>query len=87
MATGRIKIEVDTEEAGKWLSSVLWHKSADELPNPFVSVLVYVPDEAPLPTVHEGYVDNDGGWHLVYCGYQTTVDVTYWMNMPNPPET
>lgn len=87
MATDRIKIEIDTEEANKWLSSVLWHKSADELPNPFVSVLVYVPDETPLPTVHEGYVDYDGGWHLVHCFYQTTVNVTHWMDMPKPPET
>ncbi len=87
MATDRIKIEVDTEEADKWLRSVLWHKSADELPMPFVSVLAYVPDEAPLPTVHEGYVDNDGGWHLVHCFYQTSVNVTHWMSIPKPPKT
>ena len=85
MADDRIKIEVDVEEANKWLSSVLWHKSEDKLPTPFVSVLVHAPDEAPLPTVHEGYIDNDGQWHLVYCGYQTSVNVTHWMDMPEAP--
>lgn len=87
MATDRIKIEVDTEEADKWLSSVLWRKCEEDLPQPFVSVLAYVPEESPLPTVHEGYIDNDGGWHLVYCGYQTGVNVRYWMDIPKPPET
>ena len=85
MTAGKIKIEVDTEEADKWLSSVLWCKCEEELPQPFVSVLAYVPEEAPLPTVHEGYIDNDGRWHLVHCFYQTVFNVTYWMDMPNPP--
>lgn len=87
MATGRIKIEVDTEEADKWLSSVLWHKCEDELPEEFAPVLAYVPDEAPLPTVHEGYVDPAGRWHLTHCFYQTCVEVTHWMKMPESPRT
>lgn len=63
-----------------------WISAKDNLPTPFVSVLAHVPDEAPLPTVHEGYVDSDGGWHLVHCFYQTGVNVTHWMDMPSPPE-
>lgn len=86
MATDRIRIEIDTEEADKWLRSVLWRKCEDELPTSFVSVLVYVPEEAPLPTVHEGYVDDDGEWHLVHCFYQTAVNVHSWMPIPNPPK-
>ena len=85
MATDRIKIEVDTKEADKWLSSALWHKCEEELPQSFVSVLAYVPDEAPLQTVHEGYVDDGGKWHLTHCFYQTCVNVTHWMEIPNPP--
>lgn len=87
MATDRIKIEIDAEEADKWLSSVLWRKCEEELPQPFVSVLAYVPDEEPLPTVHEGYIDNDGKWHLVYFAYQTVVNVHSWMPIPNPPKS
>lgn len=86
MATGKIKIEVDTEEADRWLSSFLWRKCEEELPQPFASVLAYVPNEEPLPTVHEGYIDNDGKWHLVYLAYQTTVNVHSWMPIPNPPK-
>lgn len=81
MATDKIKI--DTEEADK--SSVLWQKCVDKLPEPFEPVLAYVPDEAPMHTVHEGYVDLDGKWHLMYCGYHTGVNVHSWMPISNPP--
>ncbi len=63
-----------------------WISTQDKLPTPFVSVLAHVPDKAPLPTVHEGYVDSDGDWHLVHCFYQTSVNVANRMELPKPPE-
>ena len=38
-----------------------WYALNERKPDPFVSVLVYMPSEDPLPTVHEGYMaeDND----------------------------
>lgn len=63
-----------------------WTSVTDKLPEPFVSVLAYVPDEAPLQTVHEGYMDPDGKWHLVHSFYQLSANVTHWMALPLPPE-
>lgn len=57
-----------------------WIPVEEALPKPFVSVLGYSPDEAPLPTVHECYVDKEGGWHRV--SVFTVGRVTYWMPMP-----
>lgn len=61
-----------------------WIRAKERLPKPFESVLLYTPDEAPLPTVHEGYIDNEGDWHRL-----TIFDasrVTHWMPMPSAPE-
>lgn len=60
-----------------------WIPVKEALPKPFESVLLHTPDEAPLPTVHEGYIDNKGGWHrtsVFEAGY-----VTHWMPMPEVP--
>lgn len=64
-----------------------WISTSDRRPTPFVSVLAYVPDEAPLQTVHEGYMDPDRKWHLVHSFYQLSVNVTHCMALPLPPET
>jgi len=46
-----------------------WTSPRKSLPEPFVSVQVYIPSQAPFPTVHEGYVlaDDNGipyGWFI-----------------------
>ena len=33
---------------------IVWYSTKEKLPDEFVSVLIYMPEEAPLPTVHEG---------------------------------
>lgn len=48
---------------------VAWTSPRKSLPEPFVSVQVYIPSQAPFPTVHEGYVlaDDNGipyGWFI-----------------------
>lgn len=62
-----------------------WYNVESKLPEPFVSVLVYLPDEKPYQTVHEGYIDNDGTWHI-YNRIIFSV-VTHWADMPEYPET
>lgn len=61
-----------------------WISVDKRLPEPFVSVLGYCPDEEPLPTVHECYLNGYGQWcsAQVY-GMET---VTHWMPMPEGPE-
>lgn len=61
-----------------------WVRVEERLPKPFESVLLYTPEEAPLPTVHEGYVDNEGDWHML--GIFEASRVTHWMPMPSAPE-
>lgn len=61
-----------------------WIAATEQLPKPFESVLLHIPEEAPLPTVHEGYIDNEGNWHRLSCF--DAGSVTHWMPMPSAPE-
>lgn len=54
------------------------------LPEEYVSVLVCIPTEAPLPIVKEAYLAN-GSWSTKTWIYQRS-EVAYWMHMPQPPE-
>lgn len=63
-----------------------WIRTADELPGMFVSVLMYVPGNDPLPTVCEGYLTGDNIWISLYREAYTMDEVPMWMPMPEPPE-
>lgn len=53
------------------------------MPPAFLSVLVYMPGEAPLPTVHEGYIMPEGEWMTSLYGYRILkAEVTHWAEMP-----
>ena len=60
-----------------------WINVNEELPKGFIDVLVHIPSEAPLQTVHEGYYAN-GQW---FCrgNMYSIKDVTHWAEMPSPP--
>jgi hypothetical protein len=62
-----------------------WISVDERLPEPFVSVLTYMPGEAPHPTVHEGYLNKRGKW---YAGGVDRLpdEVVMWMPMPEPPK-
>lgn len=62
-----------------------WISVKERLPEPFVSVLVHIPEEEPLPQVHEGYITPDGTWCSVLY-VETYERVTHWMHLPEPPE-
>lgn len=62
-----------------------WRSAKDDPPQHFVSVLVHMPGEAPLPTVREGYLASDGTW--VAGGMKRDPgEVVKWKPMPDGPE-
>jgi hypothetical protein len=62
-----------------------WISVKDDKPKPFISVLVYMPDELPFPTVREGYVSSDGTW--VAGGFKREPgEVVKWKPMVEPPK-
>ena len=62
-----------------------WISVDDRLPEPFVSVLVHMPGEEPFPTVHEGFISNDGIWQSAMFRREPG-EVTHWQPMPQPPK-
>ena len=71
--------EYEDRAEGEWVSV------KDRLPNPFVSVLVYMPDEVHHPTVREGFINKRGEWYA--GGFDRLPDeVAAWKEMPEPPK-
>lgn len=62
-----------------------WIPVKEKLPEPFVSVLVYCQEEVPLPTVHEGYLAQNGNL-LEWITLWGECHPTHWMQMPEGPE-
>lgn len=63
-----------------------WIRTQDEQPGMFISVLMYVPGNEPLPMVHEGYLTGEGIWKSLYGDEYAFWDVPFWMHMPEPPK-
>ena len=61
-----------------------WYNAKKRPPVPFVSVLVRMPGEKPMPTVREGYMAKEGVW--VAGGFvREPGEVTHWTDMPEFP--
>lgn len=74
----------DTGLTPEQVENIKW-KSAKHPPESFISVLVYIPAEEPLPQVREGYISDDGVW--VAGGYRRDPgEVVKWRYMPEAPE-
>lgn len=57
-----------------------WHRVEDKMPERFVSVLGYMPDQAPYPPVRECWYVGDSGW---YCPTLMEMgQITHWAEMP-----
>ena len=61
-----------------------WISVTERLPEEFVSVLICIPSDAPLPTVKEAYWAN-GSWGAKMWIYSAN-EVTHWMPLPEPPK-
>jgi hypothetical protein len=61
-----------------------WISVKERLPKSFLSVLVFMPKEHPCPTVHEGFVSDDGIW-VANRRMVTPEEITHWKPMPLPP--
>lgn len=90
-----LEVGFDLETACDFLNSIkdsdvvpksAWISVDERLPEPFVSVLTYMPGEAPHPTVHEGYLNKRGKWYAGGCD-RLPDEVVMWMPMPEPPIT
>lgn len=63
-----------------------WINPTEQPPNFFESVLIHVPGDQPLPTVHEGYLSPEKIWNSLYGESYTMDEVPFWKPMPKPPE-
>lgn len=63
-----------------------WINPKEQPPNHFESVLIHVPGDHPLPTVHEGYLTPDEIFMSVYGEAYTMDEVPMWKLMPTPPK-
>ena len=79
MEPGKLESNLKVLESSDWISV------EERLPKPYVSVLVYMPEERPLPTVHEGFLAREGVWYANHFD-RDPGDVTHWMPMPEPPK-
>ena len=62
-----------------------WISVDERLPEPFVSVLVYMPGEIPCQTVREGFINKRGEWYA--GGFDRLPDeVVSWTKMPEAPK-
>lgn len=66
------------------LNTQRWIPVTERLPQEFISVLVCIPSEAPLPTVKEAYLAN-GAWATKMAIFFME-EVTHWMPLPKPPK-
>lgn len=67
-------------------NQTVWIPVTERLPQNYISVLVYLQGERPLPTVHEAYIGGDGEWHSSVVYGVENEDVTHWIPMPEPPK-
>ena len=62
-----------------------WISVEDRLPEEFLPVIVYMPDEYHCQKVREGYLKLDRYWEAAYYSRKPG-EVTYWANLPEPPK-
>ena len=83
MATAALR-ELDAQEKqesfGEWISV------KDKMPEPFVSVLGYMPDAAPFPEVRECYCTGDSDKKFFVPALSERHEISHWAELPKPPK-
>ena len=62
-----------------------WIPVTERLPEPFVSVVVHMPLEEPMPTVHEGFLVDEEKWYAAHFDREKD-EISHWMPLPEPPK-
>ena len=63
-----------------------WVSVKDKMPEPFVSVLGYMPDAAPFPEVRECYCTGDSDKKFFVPALSERHEISYWAELPEPPK-
>ena len=71
-------------EGGNEMSE--WVSVKDKMPEPFVSVLGYMPDAAPFPEVRECYCTGDSDKKFFVPALSERHEISHWAELPEPPK-
>ena len=82
--TRRTTLEMALAYLKEHFAEPKWIPVTEQLPKEFVSVLVCIPSERPLPMVKEAYLAK-GCWYAKTWIYSQS-EITHWMPMPEPPK-
>lgn len=82
--TRRTTLEMALAYLKEHFAEPKWIQVTEQMPAEYVSVLAYIPSEAPLPQVKEAYFAN-GCWVTRMWIYREH-EITHWMPMPEPPK-
>ena len=63
-----------------------WISVKDKMPEPFVSVLGYMPDAAPFPEVRECYCTGDSDKKFFVPALSERHEISHWAELPEPPK-
>ena len=64
-------------------AAIKWYDQNRKMPNRFEPLLMYLPGDAPMQTVYEGYWSKDKDWRVNGGFHITQNDVARWAEMPN----
>lgn len=82
--TRRTTLEMALAYLKEHFAEPKWIPVTEQMPQEYVSVLICVPTDAPLPQVKEAYFAKGCWWSRMWI-YKGK-DVTHWMPMPEPPK-
>lgn len=76
----------DTRRSKRGNEMSEWISVKDKMPEPFVSVLGYMPDAAPFPEVRECYCTGDSDKKFFVPALSERHEISHWAELPKPPK-